>query len=235
MPAPSSLPNLYPSAPHVSVRDDALRAAASLDRYLYSQPLHQPSTDAFARAAEWLHAADPHEARTLLIDSGCGTGRSTCMLAQANPNSLVLGVDRSEHRLGKQQLLPPNALLVRAELATFWRLMTAPDAGPLSSGRVARHTLFYPNPYPKDSQRRKRWHCHPSFPLLLGLGGSLEVRSCHSRAMTPAFASSHPQVGLALLSRCLSMTASPSSFAASGALELARLSRGVPVGSRGPG
>ena len=27
------------------------------------------------------------------------------------------------------------------------------------------------------AERRKRWHCHPSFPLLLSLAGSLELRS----------------------------------------------------------
>ncbi|KAL1522518.1 hypothetical protein AB1Y20_017505 [Prymnesium parvum] len=157
---------------------DVLRAAGSLHRYLQS-PLHAPSTAAFSLAAEWIHAADPHASRQLILDSGCGTGRSTRLLALSRPDALVVGVNRSEHRLERNSALatPPNALLVRAELATFWRLMAQEGAGPLSSARVARHCLFYPNPYPKASQRRKRWHCHPCFPVLLGLGGSLELRS----------------------------------------------------------
>ena len=64
-----------------------------------------------------------------------------------------------------------NALWLRAELTSFWRL--ARRAG----WRLERHYLLYPNPWPKPAQLQRRWHGHPVFPDLLGLGGKLEMRS----------------------------------------------------------
>ena len=37
--------------------------------------------------------------RSLILDAGCGTGRSTHMLAEQHPNHLVIGIDKSAHRL----------------------------------------------------------------------------------------------------------------------------------------
>ena len=109
---------------------------------------------------------------------------STRKLALANPDSAVLGVDRSANRLSKSStyevsLLPPNALLVRSELATFWRLMVAAEAsdGALTASRVSSHYLLYPNPFPKPKRLSLRWHGHASLPCLLAIGDRLEVRS----------------------------------------------------------
>ena len=117
---------------------------------------------------------------TIIVDSGCGTGRSTRILAEANPHAAVLGVDRSEHRLARgfgarsgKKRLPLNARLVRAELSGFWRLLLSRGLAP----RVTQHTLLYPNPYPKAGQLGRRWATHPAFPVLCQLGGTLEVRS----------------------------------------------------------
>lgn len=64
-------------------------------------------------------------------------------------------------------------LLVRAELADFWRLWLQ---DPL--GNVEKHFLLYPNPYPKKRRFQNRWYAHPAFPLLLQLGGEeIVVRS----------------------------------------------------------
>ncbi len=109
----------------------------------------------------------------LIFDSGCGAAMSTRRLAQQKPGSLVIGIDRSAHRLNKEynQSLPVNALLVQAECADFWRL--ALESGWL----LEKHAIFYPNPYPKSKHLKRRWHGHPAFPALLGLGGELELRS----------------------------------------------------------
>ena len=186
----SNLCQGYPQACHPQVERIALRSLHNLPRYLDS-PMHEPSVDAFAAAAKWLDQIDESGQRPLILDSGCGTGRSTCMLAHSNPEAAVIGVDRSEMRLNKAshgptpqcgpEPLPSNALLVRAELATFWRLLLREDLGipnsSLAASRVSSHMLLYPNPYPKASRLNLRWHGHPALPLLLGLGGTLEVRS----------------------------------------------------------
>lgn len=134
---------------------------------------HEPTTMAFARLREWL--GDELQ-RGVILDSGCGTGASTRSIALAHPDSLVIGIDRSSARLRRLRAacLPyreGNAVWVRAELAAFWRL--AARAG----WRVERHYLLYPNPWPKASQLRRRWHGHAVFPTLLALGGQIELRT----------------------------------------------------------
>ena len=67
--------------------------------------------------------------------------------------------------------MPANALLVRADLVDFWRLLAE------SGIRLARHYVLYPNPWPKIGHLSRRWHGHPVFPSMLQLGGVLECRS----------------------------------------------------------
>ena len=109
----------------------------------------------------------------LLFDSFCGTGVSTSIIARNNPDSLVIGIDRSIARLSKTYNLelPENAVLVQAECADFWLL--AKQAG----WQLAKHSIYYPNPYPKAKHIKRRWHGHPAYPLLFKLGGELELRT----------------------------------------------------------
>ena len=107
----------------------------------------------------------------LILDAGCGTGDSTRYLAQQHKNSFVVGVDQSAHRLAKAASLPENALLIRADVTDFWRLLAADQI------KLSLHTWFYPNPWPKAEQVQRRWYAHPAFTAVLALGGRLEVRS----------------------------------------------------------
>lgn len=129
-------------------------------------PIHDHSRVAFERLREHIEPG-----RRLIVDAGCGTGASTALLAGRHRDCQVIGVDKSAARLEKAGRMPPNARLVRAELADFWRLALA------AGWRPARHYLFYPNPWPKPGQLKRRWHAHPVFPVLLTLGGRLEVRT----------------------------------------------------------
>jgi len=109
----------------------------------------------------------------LLFDSFCGTGISTGIIAKMNPHALVIGIDRSVVRLSKKynEDLPDNVLLVQAECADFWYL--AERAG----WQLNKHSIYYPNPYPKAKHIKRRWHAHPAFPLLFKLGGEIELRT----------------------------------------------------------
>jgi len=137
----------------------------------WRQPFHQPSALAFEALRGLLRPAG----RKIVLDSGCGTGESTRLIARAMPDCLVLGVDKSLSRLSRTgaDSFPHregNAIWLRAELTTFWRLA-------LESGwRLHRHYLLYPNPWPKPGQLQRRWHAHPVFPAMLRLGGRLEMR-----------------------------------------------------------
>ena len=112
----------------------------------------------------------------LILDACCGVGESSLALARAYPDHYVIGVDQSADRLGREVIgkaggLPENLDLVRADLVDYWRLLH--DAGI----RLARHALYYPNPWPKIGHLSRRWHAHPVFPTVLALGGVLECRS----------------------------------------------------------
>lgn len=132
------------------------------------KPIAEHTQHNFAQAAEWLAGRQT----PLILDSGCGVGISTRQLAAQFPAHTVIGIDRSEDRLGRDHgELPSNALLVRADLVDFWRL--AYQAGWL----LEQHYLLYPNPYPKAGHLKMRWHGHAVLPTLLALGGHFELRS----------------------------------------------------------
>lgn len=138
----------------------------------WDHPLHTPTRRAFDR----LLAVISTDSGPVLLDSGCGTGESTRLLADAFPDLLVIGVDRSIARLSRLGTtdLPHregNAVWMRGELATLWRLALA------AGWRLERHYLLYPNPWPKPGQLQRRWHAHPVFRDMLKLGGRLEMRT----------------------------------------------------------
>jgi tRNA (guanine-N7-)-methyltransferase len=137
----------------------------------WSQPLHEPSVLAF----EALEGAIDGRRDRIVLDSGCGTGESTRLLSQAMPDCMVVGVDKSPARLSRTgaKSFPHregNAVWLRAELSTFWRL--ALQAG----WQLHRHYILYPNPWPKPGALQRRWHAQPVFPAMLRLGGRLEMR-----------------------------------------------------------
>ena len=111
----------------------------------------------------------------VILDSGCGTGESTLNIALANPDVPVIGIDKSAARLTKAGTAPQNAFLVRAELLDFWRLAL----GKVKAGQwhIPYHALYYPNPWPKQSEATRRFHLHPIFPTLLQLGDAIELRT----------------------------------------------------------
>lgn len=107
----------------------------------------------------------------IVLDSGCGTGKSTAGLAAKYPQHLIIGVDKSIVRLSRAKGLPENAITTRIDLEDFWRL--ASEAG----WRFVRQCVFYPNPWPKPEHRLRRWPFHPVFPTALSCGGVWELRT----------------------------------------------------------
>lgn len=146
-------------------------------RYLHSEfhrPIAEHTKAAFA-------AADKFRSRfnlPVVLDSGCGTGLSTIALAKRFPQNPVIGIDKSEVRLSKadariktSEELPKNLFYIRAELLDFWKLAFE------SGWDILFHALFYPNPWPKQSELRYRFHAHPIFPILTQLSPHLEMRT----------------------------------------------------------
>ena len=138
----------------------------------WSQPFHQPSVGVYSRLkSEGVFSTT----RPIILDSGCGTGKSTQRLADLFPGHIVIGVDQSLSRLGKAGVTSDffrngNCILLRAELSTFWRQLVK------DGHSLERHFLLYPNPWPKPGHLLRRWHGHPVFPQILLLGGEIELR-----------------------------------------------------------
>ena len=160
------------------------RSCNSIDNFLEHKPIAAHTRSAFDCIKGLI---DP--TKDVVLDSGCGTGRSTILLGEMYPDKQVIGVDRSFVRLNKNvrlrneneisleeslrpfQAVSSNVVLMRAELADFWRCC-------LHEGwHVSHHFILYPNPYPTKARIKQRWYGHPAFPLILQLGGVITVRS----------------------------------------------------------
>lgn len=110
----------------------------------------------------------------------------------------MIGVDRSVARLNrnyiyKQQSMKggeDNVVLVRAELVDFWRCWLESPIG-----KVEKHFLLYPNPYPKKRRFQNRWYAHPSFPLLMNLGGDEIIVRSNWKEYLEDFASASSLLG----------------------------------------
>ncbi len=152
------------TAPHEDLKRQLIR---HVERP-FAKPIAAYNREAFDHVALRLASAD----RPLILDSGCGTGDSSRLLAYQHPDHWVVGVDRSADRLSRKRAdTPTNCLLVRADLIDFWRLAHEHDWAPV------RHYLLYPNPEPKPRHLQRRFHAHPVFPTFVALGGRIESRS----------------------------------------------------------
>lgn len=157
----------------------------------FLRPVADHTREAFEQASEFVrtfYGTDVAGCVEVVLDSGCGTGESTLHLAKKFPNVPVIGIDKSAVRLSKagneRQLevsagascdIPANAFWVRAELLDFWRLaLEKVEAG---EWKILHHALYYPNPWPKESEATRRFHLHPIFPTLLRLSPVTELRT----------------------------------------------------------
>ena len=130
----------------------------------FQKPIADYNREALAVALAARDAWNPQA--SLILDAGCGVGWSTQRIAETFPDHFVLGIDQSLDRIsrGKPLPMPANAVLIRADLVDFWRLL-------------AGHYNLYPNPWPKIGHLARRWQGHAVFPVWRELGGEVECRS----------------------------------------------------------
>jgi tRNA (guanine-N7-)-methyltransferase len=110
----------------------------------------------------------------IILDSCCGVGQSTRILAQRHPQALVIGVDKSLNRINRNvddHGQGDNYHLIRADLNDFFRLVRA------AKWPVSKHYVLYPNPWPKSKHLKRRWHGSAVFPDLMAIGEQLILRS----------------------------------------------------------
>lgn len=147
------------------------RLAERVKKHLTSH--HQrPLPDHSRKAFDAIAPLVERHSGPLILDSFCGTGLSSSILADLHPQALVLGIDKSAHRIGKHQPeKSSNYQLIQADCGDFWRLCLEADWS------INQHYLLYPNPWPKRGQLQRRIHGSADFTALLHLGGLVELRS----------------------------------------------------------
>ncbi len=148
----------------------------------FQKPFQAHTLQAFEQMNEIIKNFDGE----VILDSCCGVGQSSRLLAQRYPNALVIGVDKSAHRLNRNvdELLHltqneagdkteqvNNFHLVRADLNDFYRLVRQ------ANWPVTQHYILYPNPWPKSKHVQRRWHGSAVFPDLIQIGEKLILRS----------------------------------------------------------
>ncbi|MCO4800033.1 MAG: SAM-dependent methyltransferase [Colwelliaceae bacterium] len=140
------------------------------------KPFQKHTLDAFELAHQKVLAHDGD----IILDSCCGVGQSTRLLAKDNPHALVIGVDKSAHRIQRNDdelkestdtQHVDNYLLIRADLNDFYRLVKK------ASWRVSKHYILYPNPWPKAKHLQRRWHGSAVFPEIISIGKEIILRS----------------------------------------------------------
>lgn len=148
--------------------------------HLFKKPYQPHTQKAFAEAdalVQTLLKTTPNG--EVILDACCGVGQSTRILAQKNPKALVIGVDKSAHRINRNVegfeqengYHAQNYHLVRADLNDFYRLVKA------ANWPVTKHFILYPNPWPKSKHLQRRWHGSAVFPQMLSIGDTLILRS----------------------------------------------------------
>ncbi len=126
----------------------------------YRKPIAAHNLQAFAQLRRRLR----DRLAPLVLDSFCGTGYSTAVLARRHPNHLVVGIDKSASRLARHDACSAeNYLLLQADCEAIWQQLA------MDGLCVDYHYLLYPNPWPKPGHLQRRIHGHASFPLLLQL------------------------------------------------------------------
>lgn len=180
------------------IADHTREAFEQAKQFVSSFPTIAPKTETVPSSSNVISvpsnvipASEPGSPLKVILDSGCGAGESTLHLAKRFPSIPVIGIDKSAMRLTKagnvHQLeaansgrienltVPQNAFWVRAELLDFWRL--ALDEVQTGRWNIIHHAVFYPNPWPKESEAGRRFHLHPIFPTLMALCPVTELRT----------------------------------------------------------
>lgn len=148
---------------------------AVVERHLGSA-FKKPFQEHNLRAFEDINAQVEDWNGPVILDSCCGVGESTAKLAEQHPDAMVIGIDKSAHRLARHSHYQNNEKgqrywIVRADLIDFWRLANQ------ANWTLEKHCILYPNPWPKASHLSRRWHGSPVWKDVVELGGHLHMRS----------------------------------------------------------
>ena len=96
-----------PGVDHDVLYKTVMRHCETLDLYTSKRPIAIHTQDAFDLLEQQLDRSKNssnngnQERKPIILDSGCGTGRSTVLLGKMFPNHIIVGVDKSLVRLNR--------------------------------------------------------------------------------------------------------------------------------------
>jgi tRNA (guanine-N7-)-methyltransferase len=134
----------------------------------YCRPFPNHQEEVFAHVSRFVE----NKNLPIILDSFCGTGMSSRLLAEKNPHKLVIAFDKSLARLDRGlKSIPENCLILRAEAMDLWRFLYQQQY------QISEHYILYPNPWPKASQLKRRFYAHPTFTYMAELSPYVEMRT----------------------------------------------------------
>lgn len=141
-------------------------------RYKANPYLRKPSLEA-QRNLDTIYA----QPKMIILDCCCGVGESSYHLAINYPDHLVVGIDKSKSRLSRKnnfkKNLPSNLAFLEGNILDYWQIVDHQKW----HQKLKKVCLYYPNPYPKSSDLKKRWHGHPISQNLFNLPCEIELRT----------------------------------------------------------
>lgn len=115
----------------------------------------------------------------IIFDFGCGIGESTYHLAKSNPDSVVIGIDKSLSRLERKNIFKKehieNMHLFRGELLDLIFLIFR--GYQTNELKIKKMYFLYPNPWPKKIHVKRRFHANPIAPFIFGINVPIVLRS----------------------------------------------------------
>ena len=138
----------------------------TLDRYLYNKPVARHTKAAFCIANEFMQDfMKKSQAKGvvfadmgIVLDNGCGTGKSTLLLAQENPQHFVLGIDRSFVRLNRNKFFR-NYKFDNNKVRDAQYISCVEDDYSLSSAEQSQSFTHIPNALLLRAESSDFWRC----------------------------------------------------------------------------
>jgi len=103
--------------------------------------------------------------QSLWLEIGAGTGQFFEALARLHPEKHLVAIERDRMR-GKRLARRTKESGLKNFLGIRGNAISAAMTG-LPPKTVERIYILYPCPWPKNSQRKHRWHFHPTMPKLI--------------------------------------------------------------------
>ena len=155
-----------------SIHEDLKKIVQNYITSEYLRPI-DPKVEAFVKSL----VVEAESFKGIIIDSCCGIGESSFHLSLENPEYLILGVDKSESRLSRnnkfKQKLPPNIIFRKGNMLDYWLAFKKFE----DQLNIKKIYILFPNPYPKKSQLKKSWHAHPIIETLFSFACEIELRT----------------------------------------------------------